>query len=252
MGQGKPITMALPLPHAQQRSLRSPAISGGFFDYSADMNSHASRGNRPAVDQSLSDGEYDRLAAILDRFSCEDAMNLEEMDGFFAALICGPVTISPSVYLDEVWGGEGAPFSAIDDLEEFLKLAMRHWNSIARTLASPDLVFIPRLVIEKGEENPRGNRWAHGFLRGVDRCREAWDEIFDDESRFAMLLPVLALAHENDPDPGLRTWKTPPGPDLRTEVLAGLSVSTQALYGYFRSGHMPEPAIERAGSRRSA
>jgi uncharacterized protein len=59
--------------------------------------------NRPSLDESLTDAEYDRLEEIVGRFEGENAMNAEEMDGFFAALICGPVTIPPSVYLDEIW-----------------------------------------------------------------------------------------------------------------------------------------------------
>ena len=192
--------------------------------------------NPAALDQSLSDVEYDRLEAILRGLPGESAMNLEEMDGFFAALICGPVTVPPSAHLDEIWGGGPGPFATEAELREFLNLAMRHWNWIARALASPDLVFIPRLVIEEDEAIPQGNRWARGFLRGVGLCREAWNEIFEDEDRFAILLPVLALAHENDPDPELRSWKTPPGPELRKEVLGGLSVATQRLWDYFRSG----------------
>ena len=43
-------------------------------------------------------------------------MNLEEMNGFFAALICGPVTVPPSVYLEEIWGGEGAPFGTVAEV----------------------------------------------------------------------------------------------------------------------------------------
>jgi uncharacterized protein len=192
--------------------------------------------NQTALDQSLTDAEYDRLEAILRGLPGESAMNLEEMDGFFAALICGPVTVPPSAHLNEIWGGGPGPIATEAELREFLNLAMRHWNWIARALASPDLVFNPRLVIEDDEAIPRGNRWARGFLRGVGLRPEAWDEIFDDEDRFAILLPVLALAHENDPDLELRSWKTPPGPELRKEVLAGLSVATQSLWDYFRSG----------------
>ena len=192
--------------------------------------------NQAALDQSLSDAEYDRLEAILRGLPGASAMNLEEMDGFLAALICGPVAVPPSAHLNEIWGGGSGPFATEAELREFLNLAMCHWNWIARVLASPDLVFIPRLVIEKDEAIPRGNRWARGFLRGVGLCREAWNEIFDDEDRFAILLPILALAHENDPDPELRSWKTQPGPELRKEVLGGLSVATQSLWDYFRSG----------------
>jgi uncharacterized protein len=54
-------------------------------------------GERP-----LTDAEYDRLADTLNRFHGEGAMNLEQLDGFFAALICGPNPVHPSEYLPEI------------------------------------------------------------------------------------------------------------------------------------------------------
>ena len=33
-------------------------------------------------------------------------MNLEQLDGFFAALICGPVNVSPSQYLPKICGDD--------------------------------------------------------------------------------------------------------------------------------------------------
>ncbi len=193
-------------------------------------------GSRPALDETLSDPEYARLAEILDCFPGDDAMDMEEMDGFFVALNCAPELIPPSVYLNEVWGDAEAPFDGKDELEEFFNLAMRHWNSISRRLDSEDPVFIPHLEVKEGEEIPRGNRWAQGFLRGVELSGTGWDEIFtsEDEDRFAMLLPVLALVHENDADPQLRTWATPPDDERRKEVLAALCVATRAVYDYFR------------------
>lgn len=168
-------------------------------------------------------------------FQGENAMNLEEMDGFFAALICGPVAVLPGEQLSEIWGSAAAPFEAMDDLQEFVNLAMRHWNSIAGVLLSADLVFVPWLEQEEEEELPKGNRWARGFVRGIEVCRDDWDEIFADDDKFAMLLSVMALFHENDPDPEMRTWKTPPSLEIRENVLVGLSVSSQRLYNYFRS-----------------
>jgi uncharacterized protein len=35
-------------------------------------------------------------------------MNVEELDGFFAALVAGPEVVMPSQYLPEVFGGEGS------------------------------------------------------------------------------------------------------------------------------------------------
>jgi len=198
------------------------------------------------LDESLTEAEYDRLEALLGLGLGEGAMNLEEMDGFFAALICGPVTVPPSVYLDEIWGGGEAPFADVTELEEFLNLAMRHWNLIAGLLATPDQIFLPLLWTEEDEELPRGNRWARGFMRGVRLCSDEWQEIFKDEDRFAMMLPVLALAHEHDPDPEMRSWKTPPGPEVRKTVIAELSVSVRRLYEYFRT-HGARKAPSRPG-----
>jgi uncharacterized protein len=206
--------------------------------------------DRPGLDESLTDAEYDRLEAIIGNFEGEDVMNAEEMDGFFAALICGPATILPSVYLDEIWGGQETPFATTDGLNEYLNLAMRHWNFVARTLASPDMVYLPWLVPEEGEEVPRGNRWARGFLRGIGLSREAWDDIFEEENDFAILLPVFALVHENDSDPETRTWNTAPDRELRMEVLAGLAVSAQRAYEFFRPHRTREARREQTGARR--
>jgi uncharacterized protein len=206
---------------------------------------------RPGVDESISDAEYDRLEAILDGLPGEDAMDLEEMDGFFAALICGPVTVSPGEYLNEIWGEEEAPFETVEDLEEFFSLAIRHWNSIAHALASSDQTFMAWLIPEEGEEIPRGNRWARGFQRAILLRRDTWDELFKDDDRFAMLLPIFALAHENDPDPEMRTWKTAPEPELREKVLIGLSVAAQKLFDYLRSHRTSEAGSGQTGPRKT-
>jgi yecA family protein len=51
--------------------------------------------------------------------------NLEEIDGFFAALICSPDVAKPSEYLLEIWGREMADDEAFSDrqeLRDFLSL----------------------------------------------------------------------------------------------------------------------------------
>jgi yecA family protein len=44
----------------------------------------------------LSDGEFDRLEDFLKSCKGGKAMNVEELDGFFAALIAGPENVMPS------------------------------------------------------------------------------------------------------------------------------------------------------------
>ena len=46
--------------------------------------------------QPLNDSEFDSLSETLERLNDKGAMNLEMLDGFFAALICGPENVLPS------------------------------------------------------------------------------------------------------------------------------------------------------------
>jgi uncharacterized protein len=83
----------------------------------------------PQRDQPLNDAECDRIDAVLSRFRSEHAINnLEEVDGFFAALICSPDFAKPSEYFSEIWGGEMADDEAFADrqeLQDSLNLLMR-------------------------------------------------------------------------------------------------------------------------------
>ena len=120
----------------------------------------------------LTDTEYQRLEEILSRSSGEHAMNLEEVDGFFAALICGPEAVLPSEYLPEISGGDTSDdpvWESKEEFEEFFQLLMRHWNSIAHTLLSGE-VFLPYLLETDGIAH--GNDWARGFMRGTELRKE--------------------------------------------------------------------------------
>jgi uncharacterized protein len=54
----------------------------------------------------LADAELDRLGDFLKGCKGGRAMNVEALDGFFAALIAGPETVMPSEYHPEVFGGD--------------------------------------------------------------------------------------------------------------------------------------------------
>ena len=78
--------------------------------------------------QPLTDAELNKLADVLKRFGDKRAMNLEMLDGFFAALICGPNDVPPSD-LPEIWGGDmvnEAAFRTKPILQEFISLVTRH------------------------------------------------------------------------------------------------------------------------------
>lgn len=56
-----------------------------------------------ATNQPLTHEEFERLADFLGS-SGPAAMNIETLDGYFAALIAGPDMVMPSEYLSQIWG----------------------------------------------------------------------------------------------------------------------------------------------------
>src|SRR6202158_6136461 len=130
----------------------------------------------------LTDAELERLGKFLEGCKGGKAMNVEQLDGFFAALIAGPETVMPSEYYAEVFGGEMSDtceFGSLDEANEILGLMMRHWNTIASTTFK-DEVYVP-LLLQDENGVAHGNDWARGFMRGMHMRHDGWAELMDDE-----------------------------------------------------------------------
>lgn len=202
----------------------------------------------PSVEGALTEAEFDRLTEILESSKSPDAMTLEELDGFFAALIAGPELVPPSEYLPEVFGGEMSETLAFETLAEArdaLGLIMRHWNSIAAKLHEGD-VYVP-ILFEDAQGVCQGNEWARGFMRGVHLRREAWSEVIEDDEHCGWLIPAMALYHEHDADPELRPETI--GPEQREELIVHMTAAIVHAYRYFRATRKPEVVVPAAGSR---
>jgi uncharacterized protein len=181
--------------------------------------------------QLLNDAELGRLGDFLEEIGTP-AMNLEMLDGFFAALICGPDNVMPSEYLPQVFGKDHC-FDSNDQATEILGLVMRHWNTIAselfRTLEE-DEVYLP-VLLEDADGVVYGNDWARGFMRGVQLRPYSWQELIGSEEFGGPMLPIMILTHEHDPDPAMR----PPeiASDKRDELLQSLIAGLTHIYRYF-------------------
>jgi|TARA_B100000809_G_scaffold226466_1_gene238130 uncharacterized protein len=201
------------------------------------------------MDTLLSDAEYDKLESVLNQFQSDDVMNLEEIDGFFTALICSPEMTQPSIYLKEIWGDKGIPaneaFQNDQDISDFMNLLMRHWNAIVKKL-SEDEVFLP-ILFEDSDGKAKGNDWAKGFMRGMSLHQEDWSELMEDEDHGGSLVAIMALAHENDPDPKLRPYSEPVSPERREDLIMGLSVGAVKIYKYFESHRHMSASNRSAG-----
>lgn len=187
--------------------------------------------NNPPFQQALTDAELDRLTDFLDAIG-STAMNLEMLDGYFAALICGPEMVSPSEYLPQIWG-EDFSFESNAQATDMMGLIMRHWNTIAsallHALEEPD-VYLP-VLLEGGDGVAHGNDWAQGFIRGVHTRPGSWRDLIDNDEHCGPMLPIMLLAHENDPDPALRP--PPVAADKREELIDMMIASLTMIYRFF-------------------
>jgi uncharacterized protein len=207
------------------------------------------RCNVPSTDESrcrqsmtpepLTDPDFETLGNVLNRFGGRQAMNLEQLDGFLAAVICYPSDIPKAEYLPEIWGDQMInedAFAAQPVLQEFLSLVARHKDAVAHTLQTGD-VFTPVLLANTDGVFP-GNDWANGFVRGMNLRRDDWSTLFNDENHGGSLVPIFALAHEHDPDPEMRPYKEPISAERREKLIIGTAAGVMNIHRYFRTHHV--------------
>lgn len=180
----------------------------------------------------LSDAEFDQLADFLDSLPSPEAMNIERLDGFFCALIVGPDVVMLSEYLPFVIGEteeSGPAFDTMEQAETIMGLLTRYWNTIVQILLN-DEVYLPLIL---GDENgvPRGNDWAKGFMDGVVIRLSSWQPFLDDEDHAVAIVPMMALAHENDAD--VESSFEPLLREDREQILHMMAAGITDIYDYF-------------------
>lgn len=197
------------------------------------------------MDTPLNQTEYDKLESILRQFQKENVMNLEGVDGLFTALICSPEMTQPNIYLRAIWGDKGIPaneaLSNDQDTQDFMFLLMRHWNTVVKKLDA-DEAFSP-ILLEDSDGNAKGNDWAKGFVRGMQLHQKDWTGLSNDEENGGSLVPILALAHENDPDLKLRPYKEPVSEERREQLIMGLSTGAMSSNKYFEPHRQTSASI---------
>ncbi|HVL59354.1 MAG TPA: YecA family protein [Burkholderiaceae bacterium] len=163
----------------------------------------------------MTNDELGRLDELLEATNPDDAMVVEEVDGFFAALACAHRPVSADEYLPVVVGraingtavaaggasiAAGAAASgdhAAAVADELAGLLERHRRSVQAQLEEGS-GFAP--VFSHDEQGKaRGNAWAIGFVRGMAMRADAWDSLQDDEEFVDALDPVMRLVAEVEP-----------------------------------------------------
>jgi uncharacterized protein len=56
-------------------------------------------------------------------------------------------------------------------------------------------------------------------------------------------VPILALAHEHDPDPEMRPYKEPISAEARENLIVGAAAGVTGIYRYFESQRLVEKEL---------
>jgi uncharacterized protein len=145
----------------------------------------------------LTDAEYDEIDQFLmSDVTPEACMDISMLDGFFTALLIGPNTILPSLWLPTVWGEtaeDPMEFESTEQMQHVLGLLMRMYNERALDLREGEDVFDP-LIFEREHEGKTVSvidEWCTGFMRGVQMDAQGWDPLFQSEEDAALLTPMI-------------------------------------------------------------
>jgi uncharacterized protein len=187
--------------------------------------------NPTRLDARLTEDELDRLSTFLETLD-DGMMNIEMLDGFFAAVLSGPENVPISEVLPTVWG-ENFEFESEEQATDMAGLVLRHWNAVVRALQEslddPD-AYSP-VLFENDEGFVPANAWALGFMSGVDMRRDKWDPLMDDDELAWTLVPILMLTYEHDPDPEMRPATIEP--ESREELIDNMIAGALTIYRHF-------------------
>lgn len=139
--------------------------------------------------QGFSEQDFDALDAWLQRRSVGfyDAVTLE---GFLTAIVIGPNTLMPTVWMPKVWGGRVPKFRDLDEMNRFVALVMAFYNDIALQFEADPADFVPTFYERKVGRKTFVivDEWCEGFLKGVRLDARAWRPL--ERERPELLKPM--------------------------------------------------------------
>lgn len=136
----------------------------------------------------------------------EDAMLLEQLDGYVAGLLVCPDLIKPGEWLPAVWGNEDGSepgFDSLEHLNRVLGLVMEHYNSVARTLIERPDHYAPLFAVDERNNDILWELWIEGFEQAVKMRPAAWQQLLLADPETARAISgLLALADVANQDSG--------------------------------------------------
>ena len=153
----------------------------------------------------LSDEELRSLDDLLAGLPAEQAMNIEQLDGFLTALLLAPKpasTLAGADWIPTGWGGDGpgeAPFASGKQKKRAIVLVLRHLRDIDQALRHHPDRWEPVFSVAEVDERELADaeEWCIGFLQAAAMDVDGWGRLFDDAELGPLLLPIGLLGGDD-------------------------------------------------------
>jgi uncharacterized protein len=141
---------------------------------------------------------YERLDEDEPEDAEEGVISVAELDGFFTALVSGPLRAEDVDWWALVWGDFEPEWENEDEFNAVLGLMQRHLNTIAATLAESPEEFEPLFMEyeEEGELFLSVDDWCEGYMRVVALAEKRWQT--GGEGMRKLLAPIRAFSSVSD------------------------------------------------------
>jgi uncharacterized protein len=128
-----------------------------------------------AASGAFTDSDFEQLDAWLQRRR-GGIFDIVTLEGFLTAIVIGPNSISPNLWLPKVWGKGKPQFKDLEELNRFDALVMGLHNEIAGCFEQDPETFEPSFY-----ERPLNDKtviivdeWCAGFVKGMRVDAEGW------------------------------------------------------------------------------
>lgn len=149
--------------------------------------------SRPKNDDDL----FEMLGYYLIRYGCDESiLAISELDGFFAAINCSPTLITPSVWVQAIWGGEEfcPDWEDKKELEDFMEKLFSFYSHGLDCMNHEkyNTLFLHRKV--NGKPYLIVDEWCEGFLKAIN----LWEPLnaADQRTLNTALEPINLFATE--------------------------------------------------------
>ncbi len=132
----------------------------------------------------------------------DETMPISALDGYLTAVASSPVTLNPSEWMPGIWGpteDDRPEFKTMVQAERITELIIRRYNEIIATLQNDPDSFEP--IFDEFKYQLRfyidGEAWAHGYMQGIELCRNHWQPLFDDSDGQKTLRYIYLLGTDD-------------------------------------------------------